>query len=323
MDELGGTIYHTEAWADISATSHSRPRFFTWTDPTDAVSAVALGIEQWSHVPVVGRRLKRLDFDTYPAVTDTAGDALPRTLADLVDVARREGSMAIQIGSFMAPRPVPEMADLGLELHPRIEFVVDLTRAEDELMSDFSSHHRRKLRKALKQDLELREAANMDAVQDFRRLQVASRDRRLERGEDIGVLDDSYYEDLGRKYFRHDLGRVFLAVQDDEPVSAAFVSIHGGRALYVYGGSSDAGFSMDAPAFLFWSVFDRCRELGCTEFNLGGVPGGAEERGHPSHGLYRFKAGFGGTQVDCLSGSADDLRPGLSRLKRMVDRIRS
>lgn len=323
VTELGGTIFHSAEWADIEPSPNSRPCFFTWTDGGASPTAIALGVEQWSRIPLVGRRLKRLAFDTYPLVADPGSEALPTAIRDLVEFARQDGFMGIQIGSFMAPTPVPEMEDLGLEVQPRIEFVIDLDRTDEEMIADFSSHHRRKLRKALKHDLVLQEATTMEAMAEFRRLQVRSRDRRIERGEDMRVLDDSYYEELGRKYFKHGLGRVFLATHEEEPVSAAFVSLYNGRALYVYGGSSDDGFQMDAPAFLFQRTFASCRELGCTEFNLGGVPGGATESDHPSHGLYRFKAGFGGRQVECLSGHTDALRPGLTRLKRVADAVRA
>jgi lipid II:glycine glycyltransferase (peptidoglycan interpeptide bridge formation enzyme) len=148
-----------------------------------------------------------------------------------------------------------------------------------------------------------------------------SRERRVKRGEQIGLLDDVQFEELGRGYFDKNLGRVFLMLNDDEPVSAAFVSIYAGQALYVYGGSSDEGFNLDAPGLLFWHIFARCRELGCREFNLGGVPASAVNKESQSHGLYRFKAGFGGRQVECLSGSVENLNPRLDWILDMPRKL--
>ena len=320
--ELRGNIFHSVGWSRISESAFSRPLFFTWTSAGGRIDAVAIGMERRAHIPAVGRWLKRLEFETYPAVRDSSADALEQTLRAVVGFARDGRFMAIEIGSFMAPQPCPAMAGMGLHLHRRTEFVMDLTASDDTLLKGFSSHQRRKHRKAEKHGLEFREATTLDAMKEFRELQVRSRDRRLERGEDIGVLEDSYYEEIGRKYFAHDLGRVFLATHEGEPVSAAFVSIYGGRALYVYGGSSDAGFRLDAPAFLFWNIFRRCRDLNCTEFNLGGVPADAESPDHPSNGLYRFKAGFGGRVIPCVSGSSEDLRPILRRARQLAARIR-
>jgi lipid II:glycine glycyltransferase (peptidoglycan interpeptide bridge formation enzyme) len=65
---------------------------------------------------------------------------------------------------------------------------------------------------------------------------------------------------------------------------------------------------MNAPALLFWKVFERCRESGCKEFNLGGVPAAAESPESLAHGLFRFKSGFGGRRVRLVSGTTGNLQ---------------
>ena len=105
------------------------------------------------------------------------------------------------------------------------------------------------------------------------------------------------------------------------PVSAAFVSIHDGKAYYVFGGSSDRGFAMNASVLLFMNIFAHCRTVGCREFNLGGVPGAAVGESSQSHGLYRFKAGFGGEEVPCFSLRADDLQPITGPLLRLLGKV--
>src|SRR4030065_1445011 len=103
------------------------------------------------------------------------------------------------------------------------------------------------------------------------------------------MLDDASFEDMGYRCLEKNLGRVFFMTYGKQPVSAAFISIYRGQAIYVYGGSSDEGFEMDAPALLFWEIFARCREYGCTEFSMGGVPASATNLDSQSCGLYRFK----------------------------------
>ena len=43
-----------------------------------------------------------------------------------------------------------------------------------------------------------------------------------------------------------------------------------------------------------YSLLARAKEQGLRELNLGGVPADAEREGHPQHGLFEFKRGFGG-----------------------------
>jgi lipid II:glycine glycyltransferase (peptidoglycan interpeptide bridge formation enzyme) len=309
LEKFQGSIYQSIEWAETRLSVHSSPLYFHWMDDNGHAVGIAVGIESWSPIRYVGRFSKRLDLEAYP-VAQGNDIALTRSMIkQIVNFARREGFCSIAIQSYGTNVMVPDMANLGFETTPRIEFILDLTMSDDELWHGFSEHHRRKIKKADKHSLILEELCTVDAMRQFRRLQIISSDRRLQRGENIGLLDDTYYEDIVKRYFEKNLGKIFLLIYENEAVSGALVSLYAGRAYYVYGGSSDTGFQMNAPALLFWKILSRCRDLGCREFNLGGVPASSVSEEAQSHGLYRFKAGFGGRQVKCLSGSMENLRP--------------
>jgi hypothetical protein len=321
IEKLEGNIYHSPEWADMQSTNHSCPLFFHWLDHNQRCVGIAVGIQSWSSIPFIGRLSKRLDFDTYPAVEHHNIDLTRTILRKLLDFAKTYGYRCISINSYMAKVAVPDMHQLGFNPKERMEFILDLTMDEEKLWKALSTHHKRKIKKAKKHDLHIEEASTLDAFKKFSKLQRMSRDRRVKRGEHIGLLDDIQFEELGRRYFDKNLGRVFLMMHQKEAISAAFVSIYADKGLYVYGGSSDKGFGMDAPGLLFWHIFERCRELGCKEFNLGGVPASAVNPESESYGLYRFKAGFGGRQVKCLSGSTENLRPRLDWILEMFKRV--
>lgn len=324
LRNLDGNIYHSAEWADTRRSSTSRPLFFHWRDQSNSVRAIAVGIESWSSVPLMGRYSKRMELESYPAV-ENAGEGVIHDLIDqLLDYSRKTKHGSLLIQSYYTDSDCPDPGRDTFESTSRLEWVIDLTLTEDQLKQNMSSTHRRKIGKARKNDLRLESACNLEAMRQFRKLQVQSRDRRLDRGEHIGTAEDSYYERLGRAYFERNLGRVYLLTNRGEPVSGAFVSMYAGKAYYVFGGSSDSGFAMNAPALLFWEIFSHCREHGCHEFNLGGVPASAMEKESQSHGLYRFKAGFGGRQIACVSLSAVNLQPGRDRIiglaKKLVGR---
>ncbi|MEW6323807.1 MAG: peptidoglycan bridge formation glycyltransferase FemA/FemB family protein [Nitrospirota bacterium] len=303
LTRLNGNLYHSAAWAESCRTAHKHPIYFHWEDEQARCVGAAVGIASRSPRPVIGRFSRRLDFETYPAAGDRADLAL-QMMADLARHASLTGHRALSIHSYLATGPVAGLERLGLSLSPRIEFAVDLTRSPDALWQALSAHHRRKIKKAGRLGLTLVEADSMEALRQFRALQVASRERRRSRGEEIGMLDDLYYEEKGRRYFGRNLGRLCLMLHRGTPVSAAFIALYGGQALYVHGGSSDEGFRMNAPALLFWEAFLQYRTRGCDRFNLGGVPADAADPQSPSHGLYRFKAGFGGRELalaDCTT----------------------
>ncbi len=321
LKKLNGNIYHSTQWAETRRTATSRPLFFRWLDGSNSTCGIAVGIENWSPFPVVGKHSKHLELGTFPAAGSFKDCFVQDLIAQLLDYSRNAGHSSLVVQSYYADSRCLKSDQQGFEAAHRLEFVIDLTLPEEQLWRNLKTNHRRKIGKARKYDLKFENASDLEAMRQFRRLQVQSRDRRHNRGEHIGTIDDSYYERFGRAYFERDLGQVCFMTHQDTAVSGAFVSIYAGKAYYVFGGSSDEGFSMDAPALLFWEIFSHCRKLGCHEFNMGGVPSAAIDKEAQSHGLYRFKAGFGGQQVPCTSLTAENLQPRRDWLTKMARKV--
>jgi hypothetical protein len=314
LEKFQGNIYHSTQWAETRCSTNRYPLFFQWLDNNDRCVGIGVGIKSWSPVRYIGRFFKRLDFESYPAVQGNDSDLTGSMIKQLLNFAKEDGYSDLSIQSYLANVMVPDLDRLGFVTKPRIEFILDLTTSEDVRWKRLSEHHRRKIKKANRHGLLFNEACTLEAMRQLHKLQANSRDRRMQRGEYLDLLDETHYEEMGKSYFGSDLGRVFFMTHEGRSVSTAFVSMYAGKALYVYGGNSQEGFEMDAPALLFWKLYTRCGELGCRELNLGGVPASAVNPESQSHGLYRFKAGFGGRQVMCLSGSAEKLQPIRSRL---------
>jgi hypothetical protein len=321
IEQFEGNIYHSPEWAEICRSEHVVPLFFRGLDEEGRCVGIALGIERRSSRPVIGHFSRRLDFETFPAILGNDALLTSRMISLLVEFAKTGGYRGLTIQSHYAGMAVADLDRLGLMVMPRIECIVDLTRSEEERWKQLSTHHQRKIKKAGRNGLVLEEVCTVEAMLELRRLQIGSRDRRSARGEHFGLQDAAYYEQMGRRYFERNLGCLFLMRHEGRAVSAAFVSMYSGRALYVLGGSEPKGFELDAPALLFWKVFSRCVELGCREFNLGGVPASAADPESLAHGLYRFKSGFGGRQVQRVTGTLEDLHPSFNALARNMKNL--
>jgi lipid II:glycine glycyltransferase (peptidoglycan interpeptide bridge formation enzyme) len=320
VERFEGNIYHSQEWAEICRSEHVYPLFFRGLDEQGRCVGIALGIERRSSRPVIGHFSRRLDFETFPAVQGNDAQLASRMISLLVEFAKTGGYRGLTIQSHYAGMMVADLDRLGLMITPRVECIVDLTRSEEERWKQLSTHHQRKIKKAGRHGLVLEEVCTAEAMQELRRLQIGSRDRRTARGEYFGLQREAYYEQMGRRYFERNLGRLFIMRHEGHAISAAFISMYSGRAFYVLGGSEPKGFEMDAPALLFWKVFSRCMELGCREFNLGGVPASSADPESLAHGLYRFKSGFGGRQVQRVTGVLEHLRPSFNSLaKNMKD----
>lgn len=89
---------------------------------------------------------------------------------------------------------------------------------------------------------------------------------------------------------------LLVAESDGFPLAALFVVYASNRGTYLFGASSSQKRNLMGTYALQWEAMVRAKARGCTEYDLFGTPPNADP-GHPMHGLYRFKTGFGGSEL--------------------------
>ncbi len=87
--------------------------------------------------------------------------------------------------------------------------------------------------------------------------------------------------------------RLYLARHEGELLAGIITAVHGRRATYLYGASSDRKRNLMPNYLLQWRALQDAAAEGCREYDLFGIPP-TDDPGHPMHGLYRMKTGFGG-----------------------------
>lgn len=104
------------------------------------------------------------------------------------------------------------------------------------------------------------------------------------------------FDELGHVEHKKATIRMLVAERDGEPLAAMFMSVSADLASYLYGASSDAGRDCMGPYALQWEAMRAAKAEGCSAYDLFGVPP-RPDPSHPMHGLYAFKAGFGGRML--------------------------
>ncbi len=271
-------------------------------------------------------RRRHASLPSLPAVRGTLSEDYAAVLASLVRRLAGRGISALEIGSYGAGRPaslsagtVPGFASGG----ERIEHRLPLDGSDGAGLSRMSSHHRRYVRQGENRGLELRILEGRAALEALERVVTEAAARSREGGD--GFRPPSL---PSPKVFRPPSpegwgGTVFAALDGSDLLSAAYLGWGGGRAFYVSGGSTRAGYDAKAA---FWMHPAIARELagrGFRRYNLGGTPAGAEDDEHPQHGLFRFKSGFGPDRVRCRGGTCrlDGAHLALHRLARRLSSV--
>jgi peptidoglycan pentaglycine glycine transferase (the first glycine) len=250
------------------------------------------GLGRWAYVPMG------------PVVDWDDEATLAATLAAIDQAARSRGAFALTVEPDLGDDPVhrERLRALGFRpspveaVQPRRTIIVDISPAEDEILAAMKSKTRYNTRLAARQGVAVREVAGAD-MPAFHALMVSTGER-----DRFGVHAPAYYEAAYRLFVPRDWARLLLAEVDGEPVAAVMVFALPPRAWYFYGASGNV-HREKMPAYLLqWEAMRWARSLGCTTYDLWGVPDEEEEtleaeftqRQDGLWGVYRFKRGFGG-----------------------------
>ncbi len=259
---------------------------------------------------------------------DTQATAL---LAAVERAARRRRALALMIEPELPDEPCwrDRLAGLGfatapLTVQPPRTIVVDLSGDEATILARMKQKTRYNLRLAERKGVAVRAAGEAD-LPAFNALMQATSER-----DAFGVHSPAYYEAAYRLFVPAGRARLLLADVEGEPVAAVMAFAQGSRAWYFYGASGNAHREKMAPYLLQWEAMRWARTLGCTSYDLWGVPDEDEatleasfaKREDGLWGVYRFKRGWGGELVRCVGAWDRALAPLRYRVYRWLLRLR-
>lgn len=241
-------------------------------------------------------RPRTLELPTAPAMAPANPEARLAIYRSLIEGCRVLGCLRLTIGcawgdNFKDVAPLSEhitetIADFVLDLGPRLE----------DLTAGMHKAHRKNIRRAEKLGLTIRAETSLSALEHLRHVQLASAERSASHGHGFAIRDTAYYRALHENVYGAGIGEVLLAFKGEACVGAIAYLHAGTKGITVRSGCTAEGYEAYAMYLLQSELLKRAKERGIEKLNLGGVPAEAEGEGHPQHGLYMFKKGFGGEQ---------------------------
>jgi lipid II:glycine glycyltransferase (peptidoglycan interpeptide bridge formation enzyme) len=221
----------------------------------------------------------------------------PNMLEDAPQAAEHHSWLLLQ-----AFQPVPP-------IQPRSSIFVDLTPPPEQLFAALSKGHRADTRRAERQGVAVRVGSAAD-IDSFYAIMQATGER-----ADFGIHSAAYYRHAWELF--QPRSRLLLAEQDGQTVAAHMVFADARQGYYLYSGATRAGLKAGANHLLQWQALQWARGLGCSSYDLWGIPDAlgraafsedeqqraaleAEAQQDALIGVYRFKKGFGGRVVRFL-----------------------
>ncbi len=180
-------------------------------------------------------------------------------------------------------------------IQPQRTIVVDLRGSEDNILARMKQKTRYNIRLAVKKGVSVRSSTDIEVF--FRLMQTTG-----ERDQ-FGIHTFEYYQKAFDLFKSNGACELFLAEFEGEPLAALMVFTAGKRAWYLYGASGSIHRERMPTYLLQWEAMKWARSVGCTEYDLWGVPDYDQDvleaefnqRSDGMWGIYRFKRGFGGT----------------------------
>ncbi|MBI4457647.1 peptidoglycan bridge formation glycyltransferase FemA/FemB family protein [Candidatus Uhrbacteria bacterium] len=204
---------------------------------------------------------------------------------------------------------------------PAATVLVDLTKSEDELLTDMHQKTRYNIRLAERHGVVVRPATATGphfakhAKDVFWNLlaHTAERDKfHTHERRHYDLMLDVLGIGVGGLALARPAGALELALWFAEvggqPAAAAIVAYYGGTATYLHGASSAELRRHMAPHLLHWEIMREAKRRGCKTYDFWGVAA-TDDGEDPWAGITRFKLGFGGRRVGYLGAWELPLRP--------------
>ena len=192
----------------------------------------------------------------------------------------------------------------SVDIQPPDSTLVDLTGTEEEILEKMHSKWRYNIRlserkgvvihRYLGNDINLSE--KIDKFYELTKITNA-RDGNASHSK-------AYYADLIKSSAEE------VAAGKDVPVISLYIAEHEGEeiasimtlfshdeAIYLYGASSNNKRNLMPNHLLQWTAMKDAKAYGSKYYDMYGMPPEGKDENHPMHGLYMFKANFGGKHI--------------------------
>lgn len=222
-------------------------------------------------------------------------------------LARREKCSFVRVSPLMLNTPENKEAlkDLGfrkapIHMHSELNWILDTTKSEAELLKDMRKTTRYSINKAEKDGVEIIKSDRLEDVKVFNEIYQATVNR-----QHFTPFSLSYLESEFESFRKDGKALLFFGKYNGEIISAAMIIFSNGGAYYHQGASLLKYPKITASYLLQWEIIKETRRRGLEFYNFWGVaPEGKSN--HPWAGLSLFKKGFGGFPEEYLP--AQDLR---------------
>jgi len=229
---------------------------------------------------------------------------------ELQIIGKKENCIFIQLEPNVEKTDIKyNFKDLTPAAHPlftKFNFILDISKSEDELLKNMNQKTRYNIRLAQKKGVEVIKESSDAAFADYLKLteETTQRQKFYSHTKKYHTI---MWETLksSDKIDKNELSaHLFLAKYNGETLAAWILFVLGDTLYYPYGSSSSKHRDVMASNLLMWEAIKFGKSLGLKNFDMWGALGENPDPKDPWFGFHRFKQGYGPRPVEYL-GSFD------------------
>lgn len=180
-------------------------------------------------------------------------------------------------------------------LFTKYNFVLDLTKSEEQLLKDMHPKTRYNIRVAQKHGVKVEERTDDQAFEIYLKLYFETTKRQGYHGH-----NEDYHRKVWETLKAAGTVRLLIASYQNKPLTAWMLLTFHNTLYYPYGGSSISHKEVMANNLIAWAAIRLGKKMKLKTFDMWGALGPNADPKDPWFGFHKFKQGYGGELVEYI-----------------------
>jgi lipid II:glycine glycyltransferase (peptidoglycan interpeptide bridge formation enzyme) len=180
-------------------------------------------------------------------------------------------------------------------LFTKYNFVLDITKSEEELLKNMHSKTRYNIRIAQKHGVKIETRTDNEAFKNYLELYFETTKRQGYHGH-----NEHYHQKVWETLKANNMARLLIASYKGKPLTAWMLLNFKDTLYYPYGGSSVIHREVMANNLVAWEAIKLGKKLGLKKFDMWGALGPDADPKDPWFGFHKFKQGYGGNLLEYI-----------------------
>lgn len=275
----------------------------------------------------------QLTFHPVPILKQTIGYLPKGPMPDrdmvraLKDLGNQKNAAFIKIEPNVVvsdQRPVArdQLRKLGLvpsgkSLFAKYNFIIDLTKSDEQILASFSQKTRYNIGIARKKGVQVYESTEDKDFEIYLKLYFETTERQKYFGHTM-----DYHRKVWQTLKPAGMARVLIAKYQNKPLVAWMLFNFADTFYYPYGGSSVEHRDVMASNLVCFEAIALGKKLKLKYFDMWGALGPEANDSDPWFGFHRFKAGYGPMHVEYVGTFDLILKPALYKTLNAAEKLR-